>query len=116
MDYASIILLLDGVIALGAAVYSLAYLLHWRNGKTITSFLSIFLFGYLGVIHLLAFFHILDRATYGATYVRPFLPLVYGMILAHVYIDWAKNSISKVDMERRIVQAIQKKIEKGRNV
>jgi hypothetical protein len=112
--YPDFLLLFDGVLALIAAAYSLAYLIHWRNGKSVTSFFSFFLFGYLGLIHLLAFLNILDRATYGATYVRPFLPLVYGMIIAHVYIDWQKNKINRAEFERRLFEKLQKK--KGKRV
>ena len=112
--YPDFLLLFDGVLAIFAAVYSLAYLIHWRNGKSVTSFFSFFLFGYLGVVHLLAFINILDRLTYGAIYVRPVLPLVYGMIIAHVYIDWQKNKVSRLDFERRLFDKLKKK--KGKNV
>lgn len=115
MDKATIILFLDAIIAVGAGFYNLAYLLHWRNGKSLTSAISFILFTYLGVIHFFAFFNVLDRATYGPVYIRPVLPMVYAMIIAHVYIDWKKNQVNKGHLQRAIIDKIKNKKERRKN-
>lgn len=102
------LILIDSISAFVAAFYSLAYVLRWRNGKSITSIISFFVFGYLGLVHSMAFFDILDRLTYGYTYIRPALPLVYGMIVAHVYIDGRKNIVNRADFERRLWQKLKR--------
>ena len=85
------LLVINGLVALWASGESLRYYVKWRNGK---KYLSIVIFVgmlYPAVLHLLAGFHLVDPATYGGLYLRPFLPAIYLFLVFHARLDSERN-------------------------
>lgn len=89
--FEQILLFINGLVALWASLESLRYYIKWRNGK---KYLSVVIFAgmlYPAVLHLLAGLYLIDPATYGGLYLRPFLPAIYLFLVLHARLDSERN-------------------------
>jgi hypothetical protein len=94
-------LLLDAIITTGSALFSLAYYIKWKNGKTWVRVATFLLLGYFATVYILVLFGVLNPITYGHLYIRPALPALYVLSCADVIVDWRKNSANLADHLKR---------------
>lgn len=89
--------LVEILITLTAAGFSVAYYVKWHNGKRWVRIVTVMIMLYFAIIHSLVLFGILDNATYDFLYIRPIMPLLYAIPCADVIVDWRRNTLNFAD-------------------
>lgn len=83
-------LLINSMVAFFAFVVNASYFLFHPNGKKWLRYFSAGWLLWFSVIEFMAYMYWLDPATHGATYIRPYLPLLYLTSVWDVMVDWEK--------------------------
>jgi hypothetical protein len=96
MDYISIHydLLINATFSAISAGVNLYYVLRHSNGKKNIRLISCGIMIYFTLIQILAAVGAITYATYGAEYLRPWMPVLYLIPVFDVIIDFKKKKIA----------------------